>query len=227
MRLPRERWADRPRHRRARWQARIAVVSLLSTMLVAPLMVGTSSSANAQSACPAGLRWQPISLGDWGGVIGWSAPQTALVSSTPTFFVSEQRVADNTTSSDITATWSAGIQRTHTVTVTTTTGVQVGPPGGEESFLRFLNAQVSVAIVQSVTTSIGVSVTATVPPFSRRIGQYGVAGHNVTVDQIEWWSVPFTPQPPSGGEGSCSIFQSTRYNVSAPTAVEGWRIIPG
>jgi hypothetical protein len=151
--------------------------------------------------------WVPVQPGSI-SLIGYRDYQ--LVSATPTFDVVESRTAQNDLDAPISATFTSSLSRTVTMTVTI---------GVTAKFNDFVSSTVTTSVTVSRTSMIGVSTTAPVPPHSRVIAEYGIAGYDVV----------FTGQRFNGvGIGNVPILcvagareQGTGH---APTTSEGWRV---
>jgi hypothetical protein len=134
-----------------------------------------------------------------------------VVSATPTFFVGDSRIVINNLDSPVTATFTA-LQST-TVTVSVMIGDQA-------KLTERLQQTVNATITQSRMTSVGVNTTATVPPHSSVLGQYGMQGYTVVYDAQTilwyWWTNPYL----------CFDDGTQRGTTSAPTPIEGWQLSP-
>jgi hypothetical protein len=136
---------------------------------------------------------------------------------TPTFDVSDTRIATNDLTTPITVTFTSQVAKTFTITASSTMSA---------SLLKFLTVSVSSSITQSRTTTVGVSTTATVAPNSTVKGQYGVRAYDVAYDVTT-----YTMQDYQAGPGmvfqSCTETGPARQTTNAPTADEGWVVSPG
>lgn len=101
--------------------------------------------------------------------------------------------------------------RTHTITTTV---------GSSVDLLSVFHASISVSIVMSTTTSIGVTVQATVAPFSTILAEYGMHGYSVVYDATTYFTTSDDLSRNICGNAG------TQYGLStvAPTFVQGWRI---
>ena len=97
--------------------------------------------------------------------------------------------------------------------------------GTSASFLGFLSANVSATIVESRTTSIGVSATVTVPAHGRVDGQYGIEAYSISYEAHQY-RIAGT-QPPAPGSRRCFDEGVGTGQTNAPTYVEGWRLTAG
>jgi hypothetical protein len=202
---------------RNRWRRRLTAVGLL--LSIATALVGLAPVASAKPAqggidscsgswcgpCPVGVTWRPY-------LIGFLIGHVYVVhSSAPTFFVSDARQVYNGLSTPIQVTVSSQTSRTHTVTTTV---------GSSVDLLKVLQASVSVAIVNSTTTAIGVNVQATVQPFSSILAEYGMHGYHVVYDVTSYITTS------SDLKRNVCANRGTQYNQTTvgPTLVEGWRI---
>jgi hypothetical protein len=139
-----------------------------------------------------------------------------LVSANPTFDVLEARFAENGQDEPQSATWTNTLSRTITTQVTIGVDVKV---------TEWLSTTVSATIIQTRTTSVGISVTATVPPHSRVLGEYGLSTYDVVFDG-QRFNRSFATGNDSNS-GICLAGPFERGTAHAPTIVEGWRVRPG
>jgi hypothetical protein len=191
--------------------------------LLAPL--GLASTAHADPSlmnCPlTGIDWTgegPINPDGSGGTI-WDGAQNVVTTVTPTFFVSETHVVQNGTNQTAMGSFTSTVAKTFSYTV-----------GGSASasFFGLVTATVSGSITQSTTTTTGVTATAPIPPGGTLVGQFGVAGYQITVTQTGWISIgsslsPTDPGNFCGPDGN----GTTTYSIQAPTVSTGWRVVPG
>ncbi|MGN9913236.1 hypothetical protein ACTMTJ_37420 [Phytohabitans sp. LJ34] len=197
--------------RRSTSAALVAVAAGVAT-LVAP----TPAHAGLYGpdiACPTdpGIVWKVRAASR--NVLVWEGVNYTINSASPTFAVSDGRVVDNTLTSPIDATFTSSVSNTFTVTVTLGTSAQL---------TEKLQSTVSVQIVQSRTTQIGINATVTVPPQSRVVGRYGVEVFNVAyTGQLVWQS--YNAQRPGGFGGHCWERSNVAGSTVAPTVLEGWR----
>jgi hypothetical protein len=207
----------RGRSRNGRRRHLMAVSLLLGIMTV--LAVGLAPVASAKpppitpescsgsgcGPCPPGVTWH-----NW--IFGFKrAYQYVIHSAEPTFYVSDARQVYNGLDSPITVTVTATTSHTYTLTVTA---------GYSVDLLSVLHASVSTTITQSTTTSIGVSVQATVQPYTTLLAEYGMHGYQIVYDVTSWLT---TSEDLS--HNVCGNL-GTQYNQSTvgPTYIEGWRI---
>ena len=195
----------------------LILVSLLAGVVIglvgaAPVAVAkpappttNSCSGSGCGPCPQGVTWRSY-LG--GLLIGY---QYVVRSSTPTFFVSDARQVSNGLSTPITVTVSSQTSRTYTVTTTV---------GSSVDLLSVLHASVSVSIVSSRTTSIGVTVQATVQPFSSILAEYGMHGYHVVYDATRY----FTSSDDLRRNVCLNSGTAVGLTTVGPTVTEGWRI---
>lgn len=196
---------------------RLAATTTLAMLIAGLATVAAPTPAHAGTygpdiPCPSdpNIIW---TLRGAGRVPVWEGIHYSVLSATPTFAVSDGRVVDNTLSEPIQATFTSQQSRMHQITVTIGTSAQL---------TNKLQANVSVAIVQSRTTAIGVNATVTVPANSRVIGRYGVEAFDVAYDaQVVWQSVDV--RKPGSFGGHCWDRGTQRAGTLAPTVVEGWR----
>jgi hypothetical protein len=133
-----------------------------------------------------------------------------VVSATPTFFVGDSRIVTNNLDSPVSATFTAMQSTTVTVSVMV---------GDQAKLTERLQQTVNATITQSRVTSVGVSTTATVPPHSSVLGQYGMQGYTVVYDaQTIYWAW-YADRCTDGG--------TQRGTTSAPTPTEGWQLSAG
>jgi hypothetical protein len=207
----------RPRVRRKSRFAVQAGVVVLASVLV-PL--GTSSAAHADDSCPTGINYVVSNFDPTGtGSNTYVAvgEQTIATTVTPDFFVSESHVVDNGTNQTITGSFTSTVAKTFSYTVG-------GSVGG--SFFGFVTASVNGSITMSTTTTTGVTATAPIPPGGQAIGEYGVEGYDITVQDNEWEAFggpELLTSPPTG----CWEDSTASYSIKAPTSYTGWKVIYG
>jgi hypothetical protein len=178
-----------------------------------------STFVGASPAHADGIPCPNIAQTDWKNVFQrppiWQAFVYSLRTVTPTFNVSDARTVQNQLDTPASATFTSQQSKTFEISVTA---------GTSASLWGFLTANVSTTIVQSRTTSLGVSATATVPPHGQVNGLYGVDAYNITYDAHQY--VHAGPLPPSPGSKSC-IDKGWVYGqtTNAPTYLEGWRLV--
>jgi hypothetical protein len=186
------------------------VAALSAALIVSPSPAGAAEpsaddlramqgSPGIMEACPTdqNVRWSRI-------LTFYVGHRYTVISSTPTFYASDGTAVDNFLSDPVTATFTSSVSRTTTITVTAGSSVQL---------LEVLQFNVSVSIVNSRTTAIGVNVTATVPPLTRVTGLYGVDGYDVVYDT----------QLILRQGTNCQYGEVRRGSTAAPTFIEGWR----
>jgi hypothetical protein len=202
---------------RAPFRQRLTVLGLLTGVMVglfgvAPAAAQPESMAISPNSCsgpgcgpcPQNVTWRQN-----GPFI--FAYEYTIHSATPTFYVSDARQVSNGLDTPVTVTLTSLVSRTFSVTTTV---------GFAADLTTTLRTNVSVAIVQSTTTAIGVNVQATVPPFGAVLGEYGVHGYSVTYD-----ATPYITTPDDFRNNVCGR-SATRHGLTteAPTYIEGWRI---
>jgi len=198
-----------------RVRARVGVLGVIVGLVVS--LATTVFGATAASA--AGIPCPNLARSDWTLIGGrppsWRGHVYGLQSAAQVFNVSEARIVENTLDTPVVATFTSQQSRSYSLSVT---------QGRSVTLASFLTANVSVTIVQSWTTSIGVSATATVPPHSRVTGLYGIQAYDVIYSVHTYRHVG--SRPPDPGDRSC-IDEGTTFgnNTNAPTYVEGWRIV--
>jgi hypothetical protein len=177
------------------------------------MVVGPSAAHADGIACP------NIAKADWKLVGGrpprWDGYVYTLRTVTPTFNVSDARTVSNQLDTPATATFTSQQSRTYSISVTA---------GTSASLFGFLTANVSATIVQSRTTSLGVSATVTVPPHGQVNGLYGVDAYNITYDAHKYWHIGSSAPKP--GDRSCADGGTVSgQSTNAPTYLEGWRLV--
>lgn len=207
------------RYKRRRSPVRAAVVVLVS--LVIPVGFASAAHADGEQNCPTtGITWQLAQLNPFDSTsFIWEGEQDVVTTVTPTFFVSESHEVQNATNTTAMGSFTSTVSKTFSYTV-----------GGSVSgsFFTLVSASVSGSITQSTTTTTGVTATAPIPPGGALIGQYGVAGYQITVTSNGWVSLgdlnsPTAPDAFCGPDG----LGPTTFSVQAPTTLTGWRIVPG
>ncbi|GAA1034898.1 hypothetical protein GCM10009557_40950 [Virgisporangium ochraceum] len=193
--------------RRLGWLGLVAV--LVANLLTVAL--GGAPASAAGVACP-DVQWTHVG----GRPPNWRGHVYTLHAVTPTFNVSDARTVINGLDTPASATFTSQQSRTYELSVTA---------GFSASFFGFLTANVSATIVQSRTTSIGVSATATVPAHGRVDGQYGIEAYNITYTAHQYRFIGSNLPPP--GKKSCIDEGVKSGTTNAPTTVEGWRLIAG
>jgi hypothetical protein len=189
-----------------------SLVVAAGALFAAPGVAGAQpSGTNASCQDFPDADWHRINPGS-GGRPFWSGYRDyRIVTATPRFDVTESRTAQNDLDTPTSATFTSSQSHTFQVSVSV---------GATNKFSDALTATLNVTFVEIRTTTIGVSTTATVPPHSRVIADYGVAGYDGT----------YTAQVLSGFGGAnapqiCTTF-GLRVSGSgyAPTNSEGWRV---
>lgn len=198
------------RARSLRATARRWATFTLGTVLATTSMLAVQPAPALADSCPSGMDWE---------LIRWSSSGTKTyrayifenISATPTFNVSDSRVAVNNLDSPISVTFTSSKSKTFTLSATA---------GMEATLTEKLKATVSTTITSSRTTQIGVSVTAPVPARSTIQGDYGIQAYNVTfrATTITKYQSTIFPVP------VCDYSGPETQTVNAPTTVEGWRV---
>jgi len=197
-----------PRTRRA--LARRVAALAIGTVLASTTAVGVNPTPASAATCPPNADWVFV---NWvpNFYVRYEAYQFTLVAASPTFNVSDSRVAVNGLDTPISVTFTSSQSRTFTIAVTATM---------QAKLTDWLTATVSSTITSSRTTQIGVSVTASVPAHATIQGEYGVQAYNaiyrVHTDQRIWWL--------NNGSMVCSDLGIATQSINAPTIVEGWRV---
>jgi hypothetical protein len=219
----------RTRSLRAKLKVLVALAGLISGLAV----MGAPGPASAQIPplpdfelvpCPSGMtefRFIAIQANRMHWV--WEGYRYTLVSATPRFAVSDIQVLDNTGSDIPVENLTITSERSETHTISTTVGVSVN------NVRDFLNANVSVNVVSSVTTKLGVAFTVQIPARTRFTAQYGVEVYDVQY-YIEAWrfSDPsMRGQPPPAGAVACKERGLHPQSTVAPTVAETWRLVSG
>jgi hypothetical protein len=223
------------RLRRSRLVVLTAFGALLSSLAVTAAMPGVAN-AGAIVPCPTGItEWRLI----WGRNPGSAAPVHAapdgvyfppynlwegyrytLVSAVPQFLVSDAKALDNgldvPVNYEITSTLAKSYKISATVGIST------------NNTKEFLQANVSSSIEASVTTTIGVKFSTTVPPHTRLTAEYGTDVYQVSY-YIEAWRFrgPYGSPPPAAGMSGCEEWGYYPQNTQAPTLLESWRLRNG
>jgi hypothetical protein len=186
--------------------ARLTLVALAAG-LIAPTLGGGPAQAGGRQVksptwnCPFGGPRPPLDPNSLYYVDIYS-----LVSSTQTFLVADSRIVINTLDTAASATFTSSQSRTFTLQFTVGTAARVS---------EMLTLNFGTTVVFSLSTSIGVSASATVAPHSSLLGEYGVAGFDVTYD-VNRYQVT--------ANVFCKKISTTRGTASTPTTTEGWRI---
>lgn len=197
-----------------RWRTRLGAITSIA-ILFSGLLTPSAAHAGNKVPCPADItEWIRL------GIIGhtaywtWEGHRFTTQSVTPQFFVSDGRLLDNNTDQPVNYTISSSVSRTYQVTASV---------GVTANVASYLSSTVSANIQQSRTTSIGVSLTTTVPPHTRLIAEYGVEGYNVSYGIEAWHSAHMWNAPPAPGD-RCEEWGWYPQNTIAPTNIEGWRL---
>jgi hypothetical protein len=205
--------------RRRSW-ARLGLLALALVMVP----VGFASTAHADTTdgtCPtSGVTWtQSILDPNNPSSFIWVGEGDVVTSVTPTFFVAESHEVQNNTSTTATGSFTSTVSKTFSYTV-----------GGSvsASFFKLVTVGVSASITQSTTTTTGVTAGAPIPPGGVLIGQYGVAGYEISVTSTQYYSLG-DYNSPTGPDAYCAWDGNPRstYSIQAPTFYTGWRLIPG
>jgi hypothetical protein len=214
-------------------RTRLKIVAALAGLLSSLAVMGAPGPASAQVPplpdfelvpCPAGMtefRFIAIQANRLHWV--WEGYRYTLVSATPRFAVSDVQVLDNTGSDLDVENFTITSERSETHTISTTVGVAVN------NVREFLNTNVSVNVVSSVTTRLGVAFTVRVPARTRFTAQYGVEVFDVQY-YIEAWrfSDPsMRGQPPPVGAVACKEWGLYPQSTVAPTPADAWRLVSG
>lgn len=215
----------------ARGRNRRRVAAGLAGVLAGLTVVLAPHPANAQIIPDPSLIPCPTDITEWVMIappIGfpsidaiWEGHRYTFNSSTPRFAISDIQILDNTGSS-LPTEHTITSERTETHTVSVTVGVEASGEG----VLDFLKANVSVNVVRTVTTKLGVSFRQTIPPHTRFTAEYGVEVHDVSYN-IEAWRVrnkSFSPPPPGS---MCKPWGLHPQSTVAPTLAETWRLRTG
>jgi hypothetical protein len=202
-----------PGGRRARGRTVVlGVVAGLFASLIT-MVLGPGAAHADGIACP------NIARADWtlsgGRPPRWIGYAYTLRTVTPTFNVSDARTVSNQLDTPATATFTSQQSRTYSISVTA---------GTSASLWGFLTANVSTTIVQSRTTTLGVTATVTVPPHGQVNGLYGVDAYSITYDAHRYLHIGSSAPKP--GDRSCAdegmVYGQT---TNAPTYLEGWRLV--
>jgi hypothetical protein len=202
---------------RTRLSTLVALAGLLPGLLV--VTAGTAS-AGAIVPCPAGVTdWRPVAGSQRG--LRWEGYRYTLVSSRPRFAISDAHVLDNS-GTDLPVNYMITSERTQTHTVSTTIGISTKP----ESVLQFLTTTVSVNVVSTISTKLGVTFSLTVPARTRLTAEYGVEVFDIEYYVEAWRSdglLPLgAPPPPTGGR--CEEWGYYPQSTVAPTLYETWKL---
>nr|MDT0662993.1 hypothetical protein [Micromonospora sp. DSM 115978] len=204
-----------PGVRRRGWRARVTglvmSVAMMSggAVLIAP---GTAYAGvfGPDIACPTdpNIVWTTTVAAR--NTVVYQGHLFTVSSSNRTFIASDGRTVDNGLSSPIVATFTSQQSRTYTVTTRVGTSAQL---------TNKLQTSVSVDIVNSRTTAIGVNAQVTVPAYSRVLGLYGVEVYDVAYTaQTVWMNLP---------RSKCWDRGTQAATTAAPTLIEGWRFTAG
>ncbi|MEN3615292.1 hypothetical protein AAH979_37920 [Plantactinospora sp. ZYX-F-223] len=198
---------------------RSAVLSTLTVAASAGLVVLVEA---APAAASPGLC---IELGarDWEWVPSsperpvWESYDYLSFNSTPTFNVSDTRIAVNNLDTPASVTFTSQQSQTFSVSVSASM---------KASLLKKLELTVGSNVQWSRTTAVGVSVTATVPPRSGIRGDYGVQAYDVTFEAQTWGRRTIQIGYPPSRIYTCEDLGVRTYHINAPTDLEGWRVGP-
>jgi hypothetical protein len=206
--------SDNVRRRFARIGARVALSGLLAGLGVA--VASSPAAAAAAVACPSAVTWTDvIRFRHMNRYVGY---ETITQSVTPVFLVSDARFLDNGLDSPVAYTITSSVSQTFAVTASVGINIDV---------TSYLKTSVSTTIQYSRTTSIGVSITATVPAHSQVYADYGVDGYYVTYTIQKWWGETYNRQPPVPGANQCFLKGTYPQATNAPTNSEGWKLRAG
>jgi hypothetical protein len=201
--------------------AKLGLLALASVLM--PVAFASTAHADAtDGTCPtSGVTWTLSSLDPWNpGSYIWVGEQDLVTSVTPTFFVAESHEVQNNTNATATGSFTSTVAKTFSYTV-----------GGSVSgtFYDLVTASVSGSVTQSTTTTTGVTASAPIPPGGSLIGQYGVAGYQVTVTSTGYLAFANNQNSPTAPENYCAWDGNPpiTYSIQAPTSYTGWRLIPG
>jgi len=147
------------------------------------------------------------------GISRWTFYEFTLLSSEPTFNVSDTRIARNNLDSPASVTFTSQQSKTWTVTI---------KADAQRKFGEMLQFTVSAMYAWSKTTAVNVAVTATVPPHATIRGDYGVSAFNVmTLDHVVVWE---RTHGPHGGFVDLCVEGSGPVTRNVPTTLEGWQL---
>lgn len=189
----------------------LSAITLLLSALTASLAPGVvvaqvNGAFGPEIPCPTdpNIIWRSKVFAR--NLVGLEGVQYNILSYSPTFVVGESRFVDNPLDAPISATFTSSQSTTITVSVTVGTTAQ---------FVDKLQRTISVQILMSRTTSIGVNATVEVPPHRRITGMYGTEAFGVSYSgQVVW----------KNGTGSKCWDRGTQSgSTTAPTVNEGWR----
>jgi hypothetical protein len=218
---------------------RLGLVAGLGALLSGLMVVVAPVAANAGAIvpCPDGItEWKliqgrypsapaaPAKDGTQGIVIPiqiWEGYRYTLVSADRQFLVSDGQALDN--GSDQPATYEISSSRTRTYKVAATVGITAN------KVEEFLNLNVSTTIESTISTTLGVKFTTTVPPRTRLIAEYGTDVYQVSY-YIEAWrykKVGFGTPPPTAGTPGCEEWGYYPQSTQAPTNLQTWRLRVG
>jgi hypothetical protein len=138
-------------------------------------------------------------------------------SSTPTLDVAHGRFIENPTGQPITGNWTASEART--VTMTSSVNLTIAGNGGRadpQELALTITLATGLQVTQSRTTSVGVGASATVPPQSTMLGEYGLRSLDVVFDmQVVVRRFDMV---------TCELRSIERnHTAHVPTINEGWR----
>ncbi len=193
---------------KSRWRMRLATLTALVTGVGVVAVPGAAHAENfgPRIPCPTdpNIVWtkriaQPH-------IVVYEGYIYAVSTATRIFSVSDGRVVDNTLDSPIEATFTSQQSRTYTITVT---------EGSTSQLVNDLQRTVSVSIVASRTTSIGINATVTVPAHTRVVGEYGLEAYDISYTAQRVWMLL--------SKTKCYHQGTAGANTIAPTVLEGWR----
>lgn len=200
------------------WRRRLGVGTVVSAVLSALVAVATPGAAQAATLCS-----NPPNLGnawfisrDWVGDSLHDVLTVFYLLEPPVevFEKVEGKEVNNQvpTPTPVTFSHSQSSQRTFTITTSQSNTVSV-----QGQLSTSFQTMASQSIQQQFTTTIGFSATATAPPFSRLVGDFGV----------KVWKLHYNMQRWEIGRGLCWWRpEMARLNVfaSAPTNTQVWDI---
>jgi hypothetical protein len=186
---------------------RITAAAVLCAMMSGSAVLATAPAPASAGQVPCPSFTAPnVEYGSVGGI--GVLKVLRLVSATPTFDRVDSRSVDNPLDMPVSATFTS--QNSSTISIAAGAQVKIVP-----TLLRFFEVTVSTTITVTKTTQIGVSTTATVPPHTRLVGEYGVSSFDITYDV----DVLFVDDGPT-----CFFGGTARESRHAPTDNEGWRL---
>lgn len=191
---------------------RLAALTLSGVVATTALVAVAPSPAQAAPPCLPTSDWVLLYANQDTWV--YEAYEFHFLQANSTFNVSDTRIAWNTLDTPASTTFTSSQSRTFTLGVSGSMAIKLGP---------WLTVNLGGSVTTSWTTSIGVSITATVPPHSTVRGEYGVKAWNV------WLAVTTyrMERPAFGGPPGpiwCYSLGTHTPVINVPTVEEGWRI---